>query len=67
MVDIVDIANDYAQVALDASVSAAARDIPAGEPGICIECDEWVARLVGGVCPVCRDTHERLRARLYAR
>ena len=67
MTDIIDIANDYAQVALDASVSAAARDIPAGEPGECIECGEWAARLIGGVCPVCRDMRERLRARLYAR
>jgi len=66
MADEADIANDYAQVRTDAAIQAARGDIPAGEPGECVTCGTWSARLVSGSCAPCRDEDERLRRRTYA-
>jgi hypothetical protein len=44
----------YAQK-LRAAIRNAARPIPIGTPGECEECGEHHVRLVGGVCPLCRD------------
>lgn len=37
------------------SIQAAAKAIPAGQPGECELCGEYFARLVRGVCALCRD------------
>lgn len=40
-----------------------AYEIPPGNPGVCVECDEPSPRLINGLCAVCRD----LRARSHPR
>jgi RNA polymerase-binding transcription factor DksA len=58
MSDDVDIAIELEEAHRDRAlrqVREAARRIPAGEPGECVECGEYYARLVGGRCAGCRD------------
>lgn len=57
MPDEADIANDYAERHLAASVAAARGDIKPGQPGICELCDEESGRLIGGACAPCRDRY----------
>ena len=53
--DIIDRANDKAQAILDANINAARKEIPKGEPGICMHCDEHTQRLINQACARCRD------------
>lgn len=55
MADEIDVANERAELYRQAAVRAAARPIPQGQPGECYDCGEYHVRLVGGVCPLCRD------------
>lgn len=42
-------------------------ELPKGEPGECKECGTDHPRLVNGLCPFCRETLEKLRARRLGR
>jgi predicted amidophosphoribosyltransferase len=55
MADLADRAQQTSEVLLDAAIRAAARPIPAGEPGECSECGDALPRLVGGLCATCRE------------
>ncbi len=55
MADDVDAANERIEFHRQAAIRNAARPIPTGTPGECEECGEHHVRLVGGVCPLCRD------------
>lgn len=58
--DIIDEANELAQLEADTGVNAvrkAAAAIPEGNPGDCDMCGEWSGRLVGGACAPCRDKY----------
>lgn len=37
--------------------------LPAGQPGVCSECDEHSQRLIGGLCATCRGVRERANKR----
>lgn len=54
MSDEQDLASDREEIARDTAIRAAARDIPPGIPGYCVECGEWFDRLVRGACVACR-------------
>jgi len=62
MADDVDLTNERIEsergVALSAA-SAAAAAIPAGAPGECDECGDFMPRLVNGRCAPCRDGRAR--------
>lgn len=56
--DIIDVANEKAEVGLNALISnvlEAAAKIPKGTPGECRFCGDEHPRLVGGACCRCRD------------
>ena len=55
MADLIDEANDKAEMDRQGLIAAARQPIPIGEPGICRECLEESKRLVGGRCAPCRD------------
>lgn len=46
---------EVAEAAKLRSIQAAAKAIPAGQPGHCEFCGEYFSRLVNGVCARCRD------------
>lgn len=56
--DEIDKANDRAQQILDEAISAARKEIPKGEPGVCRLCEVNSPRLIGGVCARCRDIYK---------
>lgn len=62
--DEIDRANDEADkleaIAINA-VRAKAANIPAGNPGVCDECEEYKERLVGGMCGRCRDEEKFIK------
>lgn len=67
MADEIDQANDRAMLATEKAQRAAqeaARNIPKGEPGECDRCEEYNARLVGGMCAPCRDAVAELTRRV---
>lgn len=54
--DDIDEANDRAQRRIDEGIARAqAHPLAKGHPGECSMCGEDHPRLVGGVCPKCRD------------
>lgn len=60
MTDIIDIANDRAQMdeaRVESIIRARAAQIPIGTPGECDLCGEWAGRLVGSACAPCRDKY----------
>jgi hypothetical protein len=57
MTDTIDIAQQREQEDRDRSISAAAHEIPPGEPGDCDLCGEWSVRLIAGICAPCRDRY----------
>ena len=54
MSDEADLSSEREEIARNAAIRAAARDIPSGAPGHCVECGEWFDRLVRGACAACR-------------
>lgn len=54
--DDIDIAQEREQIARDAAIAQAARQLPAGEPGECDYCGTHSPRLVHSACARCRDT-----------
>lgn len=64
--DEADRAGDLSEPLLAADVAAIrkqAAEIPEGEPGICVECEESSQRLVDSMCAPCRDRLQRYRER----
>lgn len=59
MADWADEAAAISDLHLSESIRAARQPVPAGEPGICENCDEQSPRLVGGRCAPCRDGRAR--------
>lgn len=56
--DVLDQASNLTMLETESIVNAsrmAVLEMPIGEPGICIECDEFNQRLVNGKCSPCRD------------
>jgi len=56
--DEIDIANERAQVALDAAIKAQSKDIPPGVAGECERCGEHSLRLINQTCAPCRDKYK---------
>lgn len=54
MSDEADLSSEREEIARDAAIRAAARDIPPGTPGYCVECGGWFIRLVREACAPCR-------------
>lgn len=50
-----DIAQRNNEMWTDAAIRAARVRVPAGAPGICSECGDEVARVIGGRCAPCRE------------
>lgn len=64
--DDADRAGDLSGPLLAADVAAIrkqAAEIPEGEPGICVECEESSKRLVDSMCAPCRDRLKRYHER----
>ena len=61
MADIADRAQQ--DIELYQTAMRTAYELPAGEPGTCVECEEPSARLIGGLCATCRDLRERTARR----
>lgn len=59
MSDVVDLAAQIEADRIARGVAAAAEPIALGVPGECDECEWWMPRLVGGLCPYCRDGRPR--------
>lgn len=59
MSDVVDLAAQIEADRIAQGVAAAAQPIALGVPGECDECEWWMPRLVGGLCPYCRDGRPR--------
>ena len=53
--DDLDRASEREQIARDAAIARAQRDMPQGKPGECDWCEQYSPRLVGGACARCRD------------
>lgn len=63
MADHIDEANDLVERWQQAAIAEHRRAIDPGVPGECIECGDYSARLVSGVCAPCREQLERDQAR----
>lgn len=59
MSDVVDLAAEIEADRIARGVAAAAQPIAVGVPGECDGCEWWMPRLVGGLCPYCRDGRPR--------
>lgn len=57
LVETVDIANEHAQLLLDATIKAVAKDIEPGIAGECNLCGEFSSRLIRLACAPCRDKY----------
>lgn len=54
MSDETDLSSEREEIARNAAIRAAARDIPPGKLGYCVECGQWSKRLVRDACAECR-------------
>lgn len=59
MSDVVDLAAQIEADRISQGVAAAVQPIAVGVPGECDGCEWWMPRLVGGLCPYCRDGRPR--------
>lgn len=55
MADPADLGNEQAAHWLAAKVAEAAKELPAGKPGVCYLCDQYSQRLILCACARCRD------------
>lgn len=57
MTDEIDRAQEREELDRDLALRAAAKPMPAGDPGECEYCWRDLPRIVGGACGACRDKY----------